>query len=620
MNVSIMEEILYFFGFTFERHLMNKDTGGFFLFPHSLENIELNLGRFLSKKYVLTEELVKNIFEDEKESINIIDNSPRTYTPTIKPYYHKGCSSNENLSRILEIHGVLEEKAEDIFDNFDPEPDCKKIYEKIIKQTKTVKDLLLLKIMSFIISDNILNIPTSITKDISDIFNEIEIPKTLHSKIEYHDSLTHEYQRIWLNSLFSEIPRSFINFYAHGFNSTGCRKEIFILFHQKMVDYLDNLFDLLSLDKIILKSFNDLLINFQSKYLTPLLDFRDTTLFLCDKIFDSWVINKHIFSDELADYEKELHDLIKQNLLILDDDQVLLKDGYEGSEMGLQYFENSKLYRYRDSLREKENNRIEYNRNKIIAKWLFTKVKIKNDKIMILNDFTPKSDENKEKFPETRASDDLMDETFNKFQKMLNITEKIEISVVAKMMAISDSELLIKLIDWGEKLSFRIDNNFIVRKDGDIIIQESNFNDKIQPPFKACNKKEPYIFVSYAHRDKKIVFPIIDTLNKEGFKIWYDEGIPISSNWEQVIIDSLGPAKIILAFISTCAMESKNIENELLYALDHNKKILPIYIEDSELSSRLDFRRLQDFQGILRYKLTNSRFIMKLLSVLDKYF
>ena len=37
--------------------------------------------------------------------------------------------------------------------------------------------------------------------------------------------------------------------------------------------------------------------------------------------------------------------------------------------------------------------------------------------------------------------------------------------------------------------------------------------------------KEPYIFISYAHKDSDRVFPILEELDRRGYRVWYDDGI-----------------------------------------------------------------------------------------------
>ena len=36
--------------------------------------------------------------------------------------------------------------------------------------------------------------------------------------------------------------------------------------------------------------------------------------------------------------------------------------------------------------------------------------------------------------------------------------------------------------------------------------------------------KEPYIFVSYCHADKEILYPLFEQMAMDGYRIWYDDG------------------------------------------------------------------------------------------------
>ena len=50
---------------------------------------------------------------------------------------------------------------------------------------------------------------------------------------------------------------------------------------------------------------------------------------------------------------------------------------------------------------------------------------------------------------------------------------------------------------------------------------------------------EPYIFISYSHKDSAIVLPIVEQLDKMGFRVWFDEGIEVGSEWPQFIAEHI---------------------------------------------------------------------------------
>ena len=46
---------------------------------------------------------------------------------------------------------------------------------------------------------------------------------------------------------------------------------------------------------------------------------------------------------------------------------------------------------------------------------------------------------------------------------------------------------------------------------------------------------EPYVFISYAHDDSNLIYPIIGELQKKGLRVWYDEGIEVGTHWDEII-------------------------------------------------------------------------------------
>jgi hypothetical protein len=57
-------------------------------------------------------------------------------------------------------------------------------------------------------------------------------------------------------------------------------------------------------------------------------------------------------------------------------------------------------------------------------------------------------------------------------------------------------------------------------------------------PFEAHNGDEPFIFVSYSHSDKSIVYPEITELHNH-YWIWYNEGIDPGNEWPDEVADAL---------------------------------------------------------------------------------
>ena len=100
-----------------------------------------------------------------------------------------------------------------------------------------------------------------------------------------------------------------------------------------------------------------------------------------------------------------------------------------------------------------------------------------------------------------------------------------------------------------------------------IIKEAKQLNDKlfVEFPYKGS---EDYIFVSYSRADEEKVLPILSELHKEGYRIWYDEGIHGGINWRVMLGDRLDGSTDFLMFSSENSSKSKNVYAEVGMALD----------------------------------------------------
>lgn len=93
-----------------------------------------------------------------------------------------------------------------------------------------------------------------------------------------------------------------------------------------------------------------------------------------------------------------------------------------------------------------------------------------------------------------------------------------------------------------------------------------------------------YAFISYAHKDSFKVIPIIEELGKRGFRVWYDSGIEAGTEWPEYIARSLEGCSCVIAFISEYAQASQNCRREITYAINADKPVLVVYLDDCVLS------------------------------------
>ena len=101
---------------------------------------------------------------------------------------------------------------------------------------------------------------------------------------------------------------------------------------------------------------------------------------------------------------------------------------------------------------------------------------------------------------------------------------------------------------------------------------------------RAYEGNKPYLFISYSHKDTKMVFSVIRHLQEHGFRVWFDNGIEAGSEWPEYIASHLMGCSCVLTFISKNFVHSPNCRRELTFAQNENKPMLNIYIDDVVLS------------------------------------
>ena len=125
---------------------------------------------------------------------------------------------------------------------------------------------------------------------------------------------------------------------------------------------------------------------------------------------------------------------------------------------------------------------------------------------------------------------------------------------------------------------------------------------------------KPFIFISYAHKDKELVWPVIDHMMKDGYRVWYDDGIHPGTEWDEFIATKISICEYFVAFISDNYINSDNCKDELNYARDNVENKLLIYLQEVSLPKGMEMR-LGRIQAIHKSNLRNENvFYNKLYS------
>ena len=112
---------------------------------------------------------------------------------------------------------------------------------------------------------------------------------------------------------------------------------------------------------------------------------------------------------------------------------------------------------------------------------------------------------------------------------------------------------------------------------------------------KIMNNNFPFIFISYAHLDIDAVLPVIQALKANNFNVWYDSGIEAGTEWPEFIAEKILDSTVVVAFLSKNSLNSHNCRREINFAIETQKELLVVYLEDLDLTPgmRMQLNTLQ---------------------------
>ena len=120
-------------------------------------------------------------------------------------------------------------------------------------------------------------------------------------------------------------------------------------------------------------------------------------------------------------------------------------------------------------------------------------------------------------------------------------------------------------------------------------------------------------FVSYRRTDDEFTLKLASDLRSHGIDIWIDQlDIPAGQPWDDSVQKALMDCDRLLIILSPASMASKNVKDELAFALDEGKPIFPVLLEECEIPFRI--RRLQYANMTIDYS-RGLQFLLQQLAV-----
>lgn len=131
---------------------------------------------------------------------------------------------------------------------------------------------------------------------------------------------------------------------------------------------------------------------------------------------------------------------------------------------------------------------------------------------------------------------------------------------------------------------------------------------KINDPFKAYEGDGKYIFISYKHDDRNLVYPVIKKFHDAGFNIWYDNGLRYGEDYDDLITEKIEESSLFVVCITERVMKNADkkdeyMKKELDVALD-DVPIFPIFLEDVKLRRKYKMH-LKGKHSIFRHEHSN---------------
>ena len=107
--------------------------------------------------------------------------------------------------------------------------------------------------------------------------------------------------------------------------------------------------------------------------------------------------------------------------------------------------------------------------------------------------------------------------------------------------------------------------------------------EEMHTKFEAYTGDEPYLFVSYSHKDTSVIYPILDKLYDRRYRIWYDESCETGNDFRDELRTRIERCEAVLLFVSEASMNSPFCGMEIIVARENNKRIYPVYLDNSEV-------------------------------------
>lgn len=109
---------------------------------------------------------------------------------------------------------------------------------------------------------------------------------------------------------------------------------------------------------------------------------------------------------------------------------------------------------------------------------------------------------------------------------------------------------------------------------------------------------KPPAFLSYPRADSAFALHLAEELKQAGANVWLDQlEIRPGRRWDHEIEQALESCSVMLVILSPVAVNSSNVMNEVSFALDERKTVIPILQSDCRIPLQLRGLQYIDFRA-----------------------
>ncbi len=112
--------------------------------------------------------------------------------------------------------------------------------------------------------------------------------------------------------------------------------------------------------------------------------------------------------------------------------------------------------------------------------------------------------------------------------------------------------------------------------------------------------EQPRVFFSYSRDDSEFVLKLASELREQGVNLWLDQlDIAAGERWDSAIEKALETCETLIVVLSPTSVGSVNVMDEVSYALESGKRVVPVLARACDIPFRL--RRVQHINFVDDY-------------------